>query len=139
MNKTTLNIIATLNILISTFSYLKIYSIMVNSESSSKGWAEIFTLTSSIFFIISELSLVSIINSITKFKKYLIVLFYLLVGIIPMTIQNQLMIIPTLVFSIIIMTISNSFISKAKDKQLISLNGILLVINTIWGITIIKM
>jgi hypothetical protein len=138
MNKTILNIIAFINILVSTLSYLKIYSLMVDSELSSKGWAEIFTLISSILFIISGLSLASIINAITKFKKYIIVLFYLLIGIVPMTIQNQFMIIPTFVFSIIVMTISISVITKTKAEQLISLNGLLLVINAIWVTFMVK-
>jgi hypothetical protein len=111
---------------------------MVDSELSSKGWAEIFTLISSILFIISGLSLASIINAITKFKKYIIVLFYLLIGIVPMTIQNQFMIIPTFVFSIIVMTISISVITKTKAEQLISLNGLLLVINAIWVTFMVK-
>jgi hypothetical protein len=139
MNKIILNIIAFICISISILSYLNIYIIMFNSNSNSKGLAEFFTLISSILFIISVINLASIINTITKFKKNIILLIYLLFGILPMTIQNQFMIIPTLVFSIIVINISTSFINKAKEKQLIFLNGLLLVFNTIWGIFIIKM
>ncbi|MFV5692204.1 hypothetical protein ACM55K_09285 [Flavobacterium sp. LT1R49] len=139
MNKTISNIIAFITILVSTLSYLQIYNVMIDSHPSSKGLSEFFTLVSSILFIMSGLSLASIINKITEFKKYIIVSLYLLIGIIPMAIQNQFMIIPTGVFSIIVMTISISLITKAKIKHLITLNGLLLVFNAIWGILIIKM
>lgn len=139
MNKTISNLIAFITILVSTLCYLQIYIVMVDSSPSSKGWAEFFTFVSSILFIINGLSLASIINEITGFKKYIILSLYLLIGIIPMAIQNQFSIIPTTVFSIIVMTISISLISKAKIKQLIILNGLLLVFNAIWGILMIKM
>lgn len=139
MNKTISNLIAFITILVSTLCYLQIYIVMVDFSPSSKGWAESFTFISSILFIINGLSLASIINEITGFKKYIILSLYLLIGIIPMAIQNQFSIIPTTVFSIIVMTISISLISKAKIKHLITLNGLLLVFKAIWGILMIKM
>jgi len=78
MNKIILNIIAFICISISILSYLNIYIIMFNSNSNSKGLAEFFTLISSILFIISVINLASIINTITKFKKNIILLIYLL-------------------------------------------------------------
>lgn len=138
MNKTISNIIALITILISTLSYLKLYNVMVDSHPSSKGWAEFFTLISSVLFIMSGLSLTSIINTTTKFKKCIIVSLYLLIGIVPMVIQNQFMIIPTGVLSIIVMSISISLLTKAKLKHLIILNGLVLIFNAIWGILMIK-
>ncbi|PJJ10238.1 hypothetical protein CLU83_3637 [Flavobacterium sp. 1] len=114
MNKTISNLIAFITILVSTLCYLQIYIVMVDSSPSSKGLAEYFTFISSILFIINGLSLASIINEIAGFKKYIILSLYLLIGIIPMAIQNQFSIIPTTVFSIIVMTISISLISKLR-------------------------
>lgn len=139
MNKTISYIIAFINIVISVLSYLQIYCVMVDSDASSKGWAEFFTLISSILFIIGGLSLTTIINRITKSKKYIIVSLYLLIGIIPLAVQNYFTLIPTGIFSIIVLRISVSLIAKINDNQSIVLNGILLVLNAAWGLLMIEM
>jgi hypothetical protein len=139
MNKTISYIIAFINIVVSILSYLQIYCVMVDSHVSSKGWAEFFTLISSILFIIGGLSLTTIINRITKSKKYIIVSLYLLIGIVPLAVQNYFTLIPTGIFSIIVLRISVSLIAKINDNQSIVLNGILLVLNAAWGLLMIEM
>lgn len=139
MNKTISYIIAFINIAVSLLSYLQIYCVMVDSTVSSKGWAEYFTLISSILFIVGGLSLTTIINETTKSKKYIIVSFYLLIGIIPLAVQNYFTLIPTVIFSIIVQRVSVLLISKIDDNQSIVLNGILLILNVAWGLLMIEM
>jgi len=134
MNKIISCVIALTNIAISALIYQLHYSSIPDYPPSSKSWAEFFTFISCILFILNGVSLVTIINTFSKPKKYIITLCYSLIGIAPLAIYNPSTILHTCLFSITVITISISLITNdVKEKYLITINGLLLMLNAIWG------
>jgi len=136
MNKTLLNIIASISILTSLITYLNSYSAMLNSSTSSKGWGEYFTLISSLLFILGGICLTTILKNTSKPMLYFSLIIYFLIGIIPIAIGNQLTLIPTGIVSIITMLVTIKFVTSASQKQLLKYNGLILFLNYIWSMMI---
>ena len=133
MNKTISNITASISIMISILTYLSIFFIMQGSHTSSQGWVEFFTLISSVFFILNGLCLATILNGMAKPMLYISLTVYFLIGIIPIAIENYFTLIPTTIVSIVIMLVSIKLITKVSRKQSLGTNGLILVLNCIWG------
>ena len=139
MKKTISNLISLIGIFVSIITYVTIYSIMLDAHPSAKGFAELFTIMSAVFFIINGLSLTTVLKKIKKLTRNIVLILYCLIGIIPLSIENYHNAITLGIISIITILISINLMPKASINQSIIISGVLLVLNSAWGWLIIGM
>jgi len=112
---------------------------MLDAHPSAKGFAELFTIMSAVFFIINGLSLTTVLKKIKKLTRNIVLILYCLIGIIPLSIENYHNAITLGIISIITILISINLMPKASINQSIIISGVLLVLNSAWGWLIIGM
>ncbi len=129
MTKTLKNILALINvvlaILIHGFSYFKFFE----SHPNSKGWFELLFIISSGIFIINGFIISTTLQPLNKRLRYLILSPFILIGAVPIMVQNPYTIIFVIIVLILASILSLFIILKAKDRNLLVLNGILIPIN----------
>jgi hypothetical protein len=127
-------LIGSINIVLSSIVYAFIYSQIFNAHPSSRGWVEFFTLISSSIFILSGIGLIAMLKflQVQNGIKYISVLLYLLIGILPLAVENQFTLLWTGTASTIVLIISQNS-NKINNVIFLILNIILLVLNLIWS------
>jgi len=62
-------------------TFVNVYVVMIDSHTSSRGWAEFFALITSVLFVLNSFCLTTIINNAKKTYLYTALICYLLTGI----------------------------------------------------------
>lgn len=129
-------ILRMVNTTVSTIIYMFMYQVMAKASLSVKGFLEFFTLISALIYILNAFSFGFLIHSLKQMFRVGCLSIYLLLGIIPLAIDNGFIIIPTGLCSILVLSIYFSVTSQFHSKNRTILNGVLFVLNLIWAICI---
>lgn len=129
-------ILGMVNITISTAIYIFIFQEMTKASLSIRGWLEFFTLISALIFILNAFSFGYLIHSLKQIIRIGCLSIYFLFGIIPLVMHNGGTVVPTGFCSLIVLSIYLSVTSQFNCRNRSILNGVLFVLNLIWGICI---
>ena len=126
------------SICLALLTYYNGYNAMFDAHPSSRGFAEFFVLISSIIVLINGISLFSIISKLKRWAKITILALFTLLTIIPMSMQNIRLILPTLILSTVVVLIGAFSHRKIELKHIDILNVFILITTVIWSLLMVR-